>query len=171
MNNKNKKWLILILLICILLGIIIFRPKSSLTPPTGLQNNTEVVEEETALTPPTADENLPPVSVTIVSPEEETFSPSQARLWKAQVHNYVSEFGQLASCEWRFYLNENNEEVLYREQETSAILSTGGDNTCAFTDTFIDRQGKLRAEVTVHVKDMQDNILETFVAERNYVVR
>jgi len=172
---NNKKWLIIILLICILVGIILFKFKNdaTTTPPGGSAglvgeeiepDFSEVTEEEAA------EEERQPVSVTIVGPEEETFSPRQARMWEAQIDNFVSDFGRLGVCKWRFYLNENNQEVLYREQDIRVVLSTDGDNSCAFTSTFIEKQGKLRAEVTVQVMDMQENILETFVGERSYTV-
>lgn len=167
---NSKKWLIVILLICVLIGIILLKPKNNTTQVSS-EDTVDVVNQEMEPAPIVAEKELQPVSVTIISPEEETFIPRQARMWKAQVNNFVSDIGSLGICEWRFYLNENNEEVLYKEQETKVVLSTGGDNSCAFTSTFIEKRGKLRAEVTIHVKDMQDNILETFVSERSYIVQ
>ena len=164
---KNNKWLIFILIICVLAGWIFLRPKNEEKKTVIEDNKTEESEE---ITPEEIKEKKE-VTVEIVSPEEESFIPRQARMWQAKVNNFESDYGNLGTCEWKFYLNENNDEVLYKEQEIKIVLSTGGDNTCGFTSTFIESRGKLRAEVTVLVKDAQENILETYKGERNYIVQ
>jgi hypothetical protein len=118
------------------------------------------------------EEKTGPLEVEIVGPEGEVFEKSQARMWKAEIRNVSSSTGLRAVCNWRFYLNENNDEVLYREQETKTIVSKNKDNWCGFTSTFIEKRGVLRAEVTVSLMEvMQDTILESLVAERDYLVK
>ena len=165
---KKNKWLIFILILAILAGFIFLKPKKSTIKNVEVENRQEETrEKETTPTKPEMKE----VIVNIVSPEEETFSPRQARMWSAKIENFESEYGNFGFCDWKFYLNENNDEVLYKEQTIRTVLSTGGDNTCAFTSTFIEKVGKLRAEVTVRVTDFQEVLKETYKAERNYIVQ
>lgn len=163
---KNKKWMIFVLLILIVLGFIFLKPKLS----KQIVTEEPVVNEEIAEVTPKEEKEKKSVEVKIVSPEEEIFQARQARMWSAKIENFEDEYGKFGFCEWRFYLNENNEEVLYKEETVRTVLSTGGDNTCAFTSTFIEKVGKLRAEVTVLVKDFGENLIETYKAERNYIV-
>ena len=164
---KNKKWTIFILIILVVLGVIFLRPK---TEKKIIDQKREAEEEIVGLTPTEIKEKKV-VEVKIVSPEEEAFIPRQARMWSAKIENFEDEYGKFGFCEWKFYLNENNKEVLYKEQNIRTVLSTGGDNTCAFTSTFIESRGKLRAEVTVLVKDFGENLIETYKTERNYIVQ
>lgn len=164
---KNSKWLIFVLFLAILAGFIFLKPKKSTKPIVKSENNQEE-KMESEIKPIETEKKE--VIVNIVSPEEETFSPRQARMWSAKIDNFESEYGNFGFCDWKFYLNENNDEVLYKEETVRTVLSTGGDNTCAFTSTFIEKVGKLRAEVTVRVTDFQEVLKETYKAERNYLV-
>lgn len=157
---NNKRWLIFILILMILVGFIFLKPQKSTTSKVEIENQPT----------PTATEKKE-VVVTIISPEEETFSPRQARMWSAKIDNFESQYGNFGFCDWKFYLNENNDEVLYKEQTIRTVLSTGGDNTCGFTSTFIEKVGKLRAEVNVRVADFQEVLKETYQAERSYIVQ
>ncbi|HOZ36716.1 MAG TPA: hypothetical protein PLR18_02700 [bacterium] len=163
---KNNKWIIFVLLILIIFSIVFIKSKQ--TKQTAKQE-VNISEESTEI-PPAEEKEKKPVEVKIISPEEEVFQARQARMWSAKIENFEDEYGKFGFCEWRFYLNENNEETLYKEQTIRTVLSTGGDNTCAFTSTFIEKIGKLRVEVTVLVKDFGENLVDTYKAERNYIV-
>lgn len=156
------------MIILVITGVVFLKPKKE--EKVAIQNN-KTEDKEIIEATPTVEKEKKPVEVKIVSPEEETFIPRQARMWSAKIENFEDEYGKFGFCEWRFYLNENNKEALYKEQNVRTVLSTGGDNTCAFTSTFIESRGKLRAEVTVLVKDFQERLVETYKAERNYIVQ
>lgn len=105
-----------------------------------------------------------PLTVEIISPEGDSFMMSQARMYSATVSNMGNNKGV---CHWKFYLNEYEEETLYREQDTQV---TGGD-TCGFTSTFIDRRGNLRVEVVLEVQDRYSSeTLQTVSDEALYKV-
>ncbi|HPA25435.1 MAG TPA: hypothetical protein PLK76_01595 [bacterium] len=163
---KNNRWIILVLLILIISGTVFIKLKQ----PKQTTKQEINISEKSAEIAPVEEKEKKPIEVIIISPEEEMFQARQARMWSAKIDNFEDEYGKFGFCEWRFYLNENNEEVLYKEQTVRTVLSAGGDNTCAFTSTFIEKVGKLRVEVTVLIKDFQENLIETFKAERNYIV-
>ncbi len=115
-----------------------------------------------------------PIELAIVSPEEETFIPRQARMYEAVITNYrpVSLTGyDMASCRWKFYLNESNEESLYKEKTNRATLTAQSTNICGFTDTFIESRGELRVELNLDILDKDGNIVTTYVADRKYRVQ
>jgi hypothetical protein len=163
---KNNRWIILVLLILIISGTVFIKLKQ----PKQTTKQEINISEKSAEIAPVEEKEKKPIEVIIISPKEEMFQARQARMWSAKIDNFEDEYGKFGFCEWRFYLNENNEEVLYKEQTVRTVLSAGGDNTCAFTSTFIEKVGKLRVEVTVLIKDFQENLIETFKAERNYIV-
>ncbi|NMC51601.1 hypothetical protein GYA54_02640 [Candidatus Kuenenbacteria bacterium] len=163
---KNNRWIILVLLILIISGTVFIKLKQ----PKQTTKQEINISEKSAEIAPVEEKEKKPIKVIIISPKEEMFQARQARMWSAKIDNFEDEYGKFGFCEWRFYLNENNEEVLYKEQTVRTVLSAGGDNTCAFTSTFIEKVGKLRVEVTVLIKDFQENLIETFKAERNYIV-
>lgn len=163
---KNNRWIILVLLILIISGTVFIKLKQ----PKQTTKQEINISEKSAEIAPVEEKEKKPIEVIIISPEEKMFQARQARMWSAKIDNFEDEYGKFGFCEWRFYLNENNEEVLYKEQTVRTVLSAGGDNTCAFTSTFIEKVGKLRVEVTVLIKDFQENLIETFKAERNYIV-
>lgn len=172
---KLNRRLILIILIILLLGafcIAMARMDKNNTQESNIaedDNNSEqtledIYGESNAVT-------TDPLQIEIVSPEEETFIPRQARMWNAKISNFTDNITRISSCDWKFYLNENNEEALYKEQETRVVLSKGKENSCGFTSTFIESRGELRAEVILNVKDIQGNIIETVKAERKFRVQ
>jgi len=165
---KDRKTTIVVLIIAVItVGRLYLQPREK-AEESAWQRRTETEKVGVSTT---AVKEKKEIMVKIVSPEEETFMPRQARMWSAKIENFEDEIGKFGFCEWRFYLNENNEEVFYKEQAVRTVLSTGGNNTCGFTSTFIESQGKLRAEVTVLVKDFQENLVTTYKAERNYIVQ
>lgn len=116
-----------------------------------------------------------PIEVEIVSPEEKDFMPSQARHYRAEIEGL--KIGSSCYCDWRFYLNENNEEVLYKEmndrQCTPVEENQNGEDrlyVCGFTTTFIDKIGELRVEVEVEV-EKQGEIVETEKVYKKYIVQ
>ena len=164
---KNNKWIVFVLIILIILGFVFLKPETKKKIATQTSQSSEDSLEEV----PKEVKIKKPVEVKIISPKEETFIPGQARMWSAEIENFESEYGNFGFCDWKFYLNENNKESLYKEQTIRTVLSSTGENTCAFTSTFIESRGKLRAEVTVRVTDFQENLIETYKADRNYIVQ
>ena len=105
-----------------------------------------------------------PMSAEIVSPEGDSFVPSQARMYEARITNFPK--NAKGECQWNFYLNQYDEEELYQQQTTRVI----GDY-CKFTTTFIKDPGELRVEVKIVATDRtgETTVAET-VAERKYLV-
>lgn len=110
------------------------------------------------------------VQMSIVSPKEEDFQMSQARMWEAQLDGIETDKGLRAICHWEFYLNQNNEEVLYQEMENRSGVSKQDPTLCGFTSTFIDSRGKLRVKLTAQIQNGYGELLEAFTAESNYTV-
>jgi hypothetical protein len=110
------------------------------------------------------------VKVEIISPEEEIFYAGQARHYQAQVLGLVN--GSRCSCDWKFYLNENNEEYLYQEMEDRgcSVNSYGEGHICGFTTTFIENIGELRVHVDIEVKKGGE-IVQRAETDRMYKVR
>lgn len=166
---KNNKWLIFAVLIIIVGGMVMVKINNKPTEQKDIVKDEILTKKTEGVEPTTAEKKV--VTVSIVSPEEETFIPGQARMWSAKIENFEDDIGKFGFCEWKFYLNENNQEKLYKEQNIRTVLATGGDNTCGFTSTFIESRGKLRVEVIVLVKDFGENLVETYKAERSYIVQ
>lgn len=112
------------------------------------------------------------VRISIVSPEGVEFSKSQARMWKLDIQGFNPGPGASKVCHWTFYLNG----VKYKEMP---------DNKgCAFTSTFIDQKGSLKAEVRIDflqgrsvfdddgkfVEYVQD-VYESLTTSRDYQVK
>jgi hypothetical protein len=178
-ENKELKKLLLILLLLLLLGYGIYAIFIK-------EDTSEVVNTQTTETEDNQDGTLTPEEVieqlegestlegdivmSIVSPEEETFIPNQARLWKAELQGIENDISFAVNCHWKFYLNENNEEVLYKEMENRSGLSKENPQVCAFTSSFIDRVGKLRVVLEAEVVKSGNEVVDTFTAEREYTV-
>ncbi len=148
------------------------------------QEQADVIEEQSDMTMEEYEKELfknqqqtepqGPVELTIVSPEEETFTPRQARMYEADIVNFTpsSITGyDTADCRWKFYLNENNEEALYKEMTNRAVLTAESKQICGFTSTFIESRGELRVELNLDILDKDGNVLKTLVAERKYRVQ
>ena len=178
-ENKELKKLLLILLLLLLLGYGIYAIFIK-------EDTSEVVNTQTTETEDNQDGTLTPEEVieqlegestlegdivmSIISPEEETFIPNQARLWKAELQEIENDISFAVNCHWKFYLNENNEEVLYKEMENRSGLSKENPEVCAFTSSFIDRVGKLRVVLEAEVVKSGNEVVDTFTAEREYTV-
>lgn len=164
--SKKYRTVLIIVILLLVIAIVYFVLARDKKPVSINTENpaTSTLDEEESEQEPGA--NLP-VTLSITSPEGETFQPRQARMWEAKLENFKDEYGVLAQCKWQFFLNENNEEVLYKEQDGTAVLSTGGLNSCAFTSTLIEKRGKLRAVITI--TDAAGKI--NYTAERNYIVQ
>ena len=109
------------------------------------------------------------LTLTIISPEEDTFVPRQARYYNALAEGNTK-YSNNVKCHWDFYLNQNNEETLYKTMDNTGILSGETKELCGFTSTFIEAQGELRVVLTVTVYNAIDDNLETVTAERKYTV-
>ncbi len=182
MEKRNPKNLLLLLLLLLLLGygiyaIFIKKDSSELV---DNQNTQEIDSEDNGddtLTPEEVIQQLEGESalegdivMSIISPEEETFEPRQARFWKAKLDGIENDVSFAVNCHWKFYMNENNEEVLYKEMENRSGLSKEDPEICGFTSTFIDRVGKLRVVLEAEVVKSGGEIVDTFSAEREYTV-
>ncbi len=184
-NNKTSKRSITIIIIIILLLIslvagiyLIFFNKNinntgrDLRTDGFVEESDSEIDSENSFTQANQDEdgdiehNL---KLTIISPEEEYFQKGQARMYNALVEGN-GKYATTIKCMWKFYIDENNGEYLYQEQEGSGILAGESKEVCGFTSTFIEKRGKLRVELTMTVYDATNENLETIVADREYVV-
>lgn len=104
-----------------------------------------------------------PIEVNIISPEEDVFSAGQARFYKAEFE-WLEEWLR-ASCNWKFYLNEYDDEVLYRE------MSNQWTKRCWFTSTFINSAGDLRVHLDVDILNGNKEIIQTISVEKKFIVQ
>ena len=181
-ENKETKKLLLILLLLLLLGygiyaIFIKKDTSELVDTQDTQTTETEDNQDGTLTPEEVIGQLEGEStlegdivMSIVSPEEKTFIPNQARLWKAELKGIENDVSFAVNCHWKFYINENNEEVLYKEMENRSGLTKENPEICGVTSTFIDRVGKLRVVLQAEVVKSGNEIVDTFTAEREYTV-
>jgi hypothetical protein len=183
-KSKTKK---IIIIIVIFLAIFLF---VSLITRNGDENNTKVMGDDNGTSSVEAedDELSPeeviarmdkeegigveqgPVDVEIIGPEGEAFMPRQARYYQAQVLGL--ENGSSCNCDFKFYLNENNEEYLYKEMTNRGCTRRASveGQVCGFTSSFIAKVGELRVHVDVEV-EKQDEIVQTATADRMYIVK
>ncbi|HPQ79007.1 MAG TPA: hypothetical protein PLG47_00960 [Candidatus Dojkabacteria bacterium] len=127
------------------------------TEETNLDEGVEVMGKEHLL------------KLTIISPEEETFNPGQARMYNSLLEgNQKYDFASVR-CNWKFYLNENNEEKLIQEMNNSSVMSGESKELCGFTSSFIDRVGVLRVVLNATLYNAIGD-LESVEAERTYTV-
>lgn len=183
-EKKDRKWLLILLLLLLLLIFGLFFYRARLGAPKEVEapqlNEEQIAEDgnESDLSPEDVlksfeqDDSLGSnVELSIVSPEEDTFMPGQARLWRGEFANIETEDSFRADCHWKFYLNQNNEEVLYKEMENASGVSKQNPKVCGFTSTFIESRGVLRAELNIKVKNNSGETLENYQAERKYTVQ
>lgn len=185
-KSKNKKVIIVIVIFLVLFLFI------SLITGNDNENNNEMVGDDNGesfveaednddeLTPEQVIERMNreegigveqgPINVELISPEEEEFMPMQARHYQAQILGL--ENGSRCSCDFKFYLNENNEEYLYKEMADRGCSQKDSveEHVCGFTTTFIEKIGELRVHVDVEV-EKQDEIVQTAQADRMYIVK
>jgi|AntRauTorckE6833_2_1112554.scaffolds.fasta_scaffold00195_12 hypothetical protein len=190
LKRSKKRRIIIIIIVVILLALFLAISLSSKSDDNennlvGESNNNtdtlaEAGTEKDSLTPEQVIERLNremgigveqgPISAEIIGPEGESFTPGQARHYQVQVLGL--ENGSRCSCDFKFYINENNEEYLYREMADrgcSRKAEIEGHN-CGFTSTFIEKIGELRVHVDVEV-EKQDEIVQTATADRMYIVK
>jgi hypothetical protein len=182
MGKRDPKKLLLLLLLLLLLGYGIYAIfiKKDTSKFVDNQNTQEVYNEDNeddALTPEEVIQQLEGEStlegnivMRIISPEEETFEPGQARFWKAKLDGIENDISFAVNCHWKFYMNENNDEVLYKEMENRSGLSKENPEVCGFTSTFIDRVGTLRVVLEAEVVKSGSEVVDIFTTERKYTV-
>lgn len=177
----QKKYIAIIAAV-LLVGLIIFiifkeKNRTEDTDISTIQKTEINVEDSDELTPeevlemyeePTSISS--DLSVEIISPEEDTFVMSQARMWEGKIIGYEEDKALKAVCTWSFYLNEYNEEVLYKTQENWGYISKNDTEICGFTSTFIDRRGELRVVLDVEVQNAYGDVLDTLEVERELEV-
>lgn len=164
--EKRKTLLVvaLLLLICISVGIYFLFIKDSNTEEEDI-DNTDIISDELE-----EEEIVHNMRLSITGPEEDIISSGQARMYNGFVQGN-GKYSNLVKCNWKFYLNENNEEYLYKEQDNGGVLSSESQDICSFTSTFIDKVGKLRVVLSMTVYDNINENIETVTTEREYVVQ
>jgi hypothetical protein len=184
-DSKEKKkifiiFLIILVILFLLLYLFVFRNKEEDTTQNTDKSTSSETEDDT-LTPEEELANLggddtetsslgESTTMSIINPEGETFSMSQARMWQAEFEDIEIDESLTAVCHWKFYMNEYNEEVLYQEMENKSVISKSNPKGCTFTSTFIDVRGELRVVLSVDIKNSYGEILESYTAERSYTV-
>lgn len=172
----NRKKTLLLILLLIAIGVVVYSvirkgnidKQGDDVNSDNIASNEEVVEEDSFFNDDgNVEHNL---KLTIIGPEEKIIYPGQARMYNALVEGN-GKYATTIRCNWKFYLDENNGEVLYKEQDTTGVLSGASKEVCGFTSTFIDRIGTLRVMLTMTVYDAVDDNLETISAERQYIVQ
>jgi len=168
--DKRKKILALVALL--LISIVVFY---ILNQNKTKDNNEEIINEQTqeyidntntAEEEKEVEHNL---KLTIISPEGESFSARQARMYEALIEGN-GKYSNQVKCHWEFFLNQNNEEALYQTMDNSGILSGESKEICGFTSTFIESKGILRVKLTVTVFDAVNENIESVSGERTYTV-
>lgn len=172
LNKKKLIILIIVILLVITTGIIFFVNKDSKEENQEIDNTVDNQQEESYTEEEEEEEEKEiehNLKLSIISPEEEIIYPSQARMYNALVQGN-GKYSTLVNCHWEFFLNENNEEVLYKNMDNTGVLAGESKEICGFTSSFMDRIGKLRVVLTVTIPNYQNEILETVTAERRYIV-
>jgi hypothetical protein len=138
-------------------------PASTLAAPAG-------TVEPPAAASPASPTPAPSLALTITGPDGESFSARQARKYVATLTGAEDLGAPFAKCHWRMFINERETETLLTEMENRSVISDTTSEICPFTSTFVDRQGKLRVELTVEVTTMGGDVVATARAERMYLV-
>ncbi len=170
---KNNKYLLIILISLLLLLALFFFFKDRTSRKESSEINDDTVslnQDERESEEENGKEVIHDLKLTIISPEGETFEKGQARMYKAHIEGNGKYESALLKCKWEFYLNENNQEVLYKEIENTGVLGLDPKDVCGFTSTFIENEGVLRVKLTLTVYNASDDNLETLSAEREYAV-
>lgn len=168
-NSKPLMVLTVSLIIVFLFSIIIYLVKTSDENSVVDPTVTPIVTETATVTPTAeAEHNL---QLEIISPEEEIILKGQARMYNAFVTGNTKYTSVKVNCAWKFYLNENNEEVLYKEMNNTSIMGEDPKDICGFTSTFMDKIGTVRVELTANLSNFAGDELESVSAERTYIVQ
>ncbi len=171
MENK-KKVLLLLLLVALAVGIyFVFTWIRKLENTAVEVSDTELtLEEEKESLGNELNEEDHDLSLTIVSPEEETIIVGQERLYEAFFEGN-GKYDEFVRCFWQFYINENSEEELFEEREFRGHISTESGEICGLTSTLVNKAGVLRVKLTMSVYDVDtDENIESVSGERSYTV-
>lgn len=167
---KKHYYLLLILLLLLLCGVGYGLSRRSLSKKEEAKNTQQGIEE---ITDDGDDEEVEQtehlLKLTIISPEGDTIFPGQARMYEALLEGNQKYESARVRCNWKYYLNENNKEVLIQEMDNSSVMFGESKEVCGFTDTFIDRVGKLRVVLNITLFNAMED-LESVEAERLYTV-
>ncbi len=168
MKNSTPLMVLTILLIIVFVtSIIAYLSKTAFENSAKLPTVTPTITEAIATTE-IAEHNL---QLGIISPEEDIILKRQARMYEALVTGNAKLNGARINCNWKFFLNENNEEVLYKEMNNSSIMDGASKEVCGFTSTFIEKPGKLRVQLNLTFANAVSDNLETISTERFYTVQ
>ena len=158
---KSKKLLLIIVILLLVVFSFINRNNQDKG---GSAETTQI--EEVVVEKVEKEEVIGPLSIEMISPEEEEFIPRQARFWKGQISNAPK--SKFITCDWKFYISMyQDDERLYQER-----TSRSAGDTCGFTSTFIEEEGKLRVELEVNVKEKYDSeeIIDSAKTEKVFMV-
>lgn len=109
------------------------------------------------------DEEYVDPKVEITSPEGDRLMQGQANLFNADLA--INRDGKQCLCRWQFYLNQYDQEELYKTQDTNCA-----NDTCRFT-SYVEDSGQLRLKIDMILKDYQTEEEEIIASdERNYKV-
>jgi hypothetical protein len=172
MKQKISVLAIILLLIFFLAWRVFGNKHQTSTPTTAPTPETEPAEE---LDPFATPEHLKnpenhSLSLEIIGPEGDKIFPAQARMYDAHIKGNAKYASAKINCHWKFYLNENNDEVLYQQMDNTSVLGEAQKNVCGFTSTFMNKPGQLRIELTAKLSTFGGELLEEVVAERSYLV-
>jgi len=169
---SNKKNLIIFgvaILLALIAGIIFWVNKNNRNEDQEINNTIDSNQEESYSEDDEEVKIEHNLKLSIISPEEEKIFPSQARMYNALAEGN-GKYSTTVKCHWEFFLNEYNEEVLYKVMDVPGVLAGESKELCGFTSSFMDRVGKLRVVLTVTISNYLEETLETVTAERTYVV-
>lgn len=173
-KDKNKIiyiLIIIVILILIILGIykvIQNREAENITTEEATEENSDTLTPEEVLEQMEEDETVilsDSAKVSIISPEGESFSIGQARMWEAEFVG-IEKGSFRATCHWEFYMNDE----LYKTMDNTSYTSLEDPTACGFTSTFIDVYGTLKVKLNIEAKNMYNDILGTYNTEREYSV-
>jgi hypothetical protein len=170
-----KPKLTFITIIILLLLVFVWRMASSQDQQAPVPSPTPITESPEELDIFATPEHMKnpqdhALSLEIIGPEGDTIFPAQARMYEAHIKGNAKYASAKINCHWKFYLNENNDEVLYQQMDNTSILGEAQKDVCGFTSTFMNKPGQLRVELTAKLSTFAGETLEEVVAERSYLV-
>ena len=114
--HKMKKhyYLLLILLLLLLCGVGYGLSRRALTKNEDADNTQQVIQEIEDGDDEEVEQKEHLLKLTIISPEGETIFPGQARMYEALLEGNQKYDYARVRCNWKYYLNENNEELLIK---------------------------------------------------------
>lgn len=147
------------------------KPATPSSTPTPVATDNEIEDLDIFATPDfLKTPELHRLSLEIISPEGDKIFPGQARMYNAKISgNHLYQFSTIA-CNWQYYLNENNQEVMVEEMKNRSTLGEEAKEVCGFTSTFMDKPGKLRIVLTATLSLPNGEELEIVSASRSYLV-